>query len=509
MIVNGLRAIAREGMKIVRAKSAISRAVADNRIPMAARSSRRPLEIFAAIFVASGFIYSFHLGTDALGASEAYSAWAAAKPGIGAIVRTPVLHDPGKQVFYYVVLHYYTRIFGLSEISLRSLSVIFSLTSLVLVFALGCEMFDDNTALAASAMWALNPLAVVFAHTARMYSMLIAIALAQLWTLWRVRQRPSASTAVLCGVIGAALLYTHLGGIMFVGVGVAMLLRDYLAGRRNPMAWLAVAITLVLFVPYVPIARAQSETLIAGHWLDWIGTGYEYPLAIKVVLALVAAAVAFWFVVGRTRESDSDGQLVWLGAWTLLPGLMLVTGSIVIRPMFNLRYVAPSTATLALLIAAGLAWASVYWRNLLVAGFALACLIVLPFDRTDPQPWRQMAAQVTQGPSSDPIFFESGFVATGNAPSVANDGFPFGYYSVPFDYYFRGSNPRIAIPGFDGAAARVTIEERVSSAGGGWLVSWKDGDAVKTELPDSKRFSVVENFHGEHLAFYRITPAVK
>ena len=141
------------------------------------------------------------------------------------------------------------------------------------------------------------------------------------------------------------------------------------------MAWLATAITLALFLPYVPIARAQSETLIAGHWLDWIGTGYEYPLAIKVVLVLASAAVAFWFVIGRTRESDSDGQLVWLGAWTLLPGLMLAAGSVVIRPMFNLRYVAPSTATLALLIASGLAWASVYWRNLLVAGFAVACLI--------------------------------------------------------------------------------------------------------------------------------------
>ena len=55
----------------------------------------------------------------------------------------------------------------------------------------------------------------------------------------------------------------------------------------------------------------------------------------------------------------------------------------------------------------------------------------------------------------------------------------------------------------------MTIEERVSSAGGGWLVSWKDGDAVKPELPDSKRFGVVEKYRGEHLAFYRITPAVK
>ncbi len=496
-------------MKIVRAKSGISRAVADNRNPIAARSSRRPLEIFAAIFVACGFIYSFHLGTDALGASEAYSAWAAAKPGVDAIVRTPVLHDPGKQVFYYVVLHYYTRIFGLSEISLRSLSVIFSLTTLVLVFVLGCEMFDDNTALAASALWAFNPLAVAFAHTARMYSMLIAVALVQLWTLWRVRQRPSASGAVACGLIGAALLYTHLGGILFIGTGVAMLMRDYLAGRKNPMAWLAIAITVALFIPYVPTARAQSETLIAGHWLDWIGTGYEYPLAIKVIVALGAAAAALWFVIGRRREAGGDGQLAWLGAWTILPGLMLAAGSIVIRPMFNLRYVAPSTATLALLIASGLARASVKWRNLLVAGFALACLIVLPFDFPEPQPWREMAAQVTQGGSSDPVFFESGFVSTGNAPSVANGGFPFGYYSIPFDFYFRGINPRITIPGFDNAAARMTIEERVSSAGGGWLVSWKDGDAVKTELPDSKRFAAVEKFHGDHLAFYRITPIGK
>ena len=49
----------------------------------------------------------------------------------------------------------------------------------------------------------------------------------------------------------------------------------------------------------------------------------------------------------------------------------------------------------------------------------------------------------------------------------------------------------------------MTIEERVSSAGGGWLVSWKDGDAVKSELPDPKRFSVSEKFRGEHLAFYQ------
>ncbi len=180
-------------------------------------------------------------------------------------------------------LHFYTRIFGLSEVSLRSLSVVLSLTTLVLVFALGCEMFDDSTALAAAALWAFNPLAIVFAHTARMYPMMLALALAQLLMLWRIRKRPSVSRAVPCGIAGAALLYTHLGGILFIGAGLAMLVRDYIRGLRNPMAWLAMGITLALFVPYVPVLRAQSETMISGHWLDWIGTAYEYPLCDKIL----------------------------------------------------------------------------------------------------------------------------------------------------------------------------------------------------------------------------------
>ena len=176
----------------------------------------------------------------------------------------------------------------------------------------------------------------------------------------------------------------------------------------------------------------------------------------------------------------------------------------------SLRYLSPGVAAASLLIAASLGALSIKWRNLLAAGFALMCLIVLPFDQPQPQPWREFAEQVSaHGGPSDPIFFEAGYVSNGNTASTPNGGFPFGYYSVVFDYYFRGANPRIAIPGFDNAAARMTIEERVSSAGGGWLVSWKDRDAVSSELPDAKRFSVVEKNRGEHLAFYRITSVGK
>src|SRR5271154_4729618 len=151
-------------VEMTQAASATFESLPPTETPRRGLWSRRPVQIFALVFVVAAIAYSSHLGTDARGASEAFSAWSAAKPGIAAIAQTPVLQEPGKFLFYYGTLHYYSQIFGLSEISLRSMSVVFSLISLVLVFALGCEMFDDNTALAAAAIWAFNPLAVVFAH---------------------------------------------------------------------------------------------------------------------------------------------------------------------------------------------------------------------------------------------------------------------------------------------------------------------------------------------------------
>ena len=152
--------------------------------------------VFAATFALSAILYSRGLGADSLGASEAYSAMAAAKPNVASIVQIPVNDDPGKQILYYTLLHFWSLGFGTSEGALRSLSLLFALAGLVLVFALGREMFDDGTAATAAAIWAFNPIAMVFSHRARMYSMFVAIALGHLFALWRTRARPTAARAI-------------------------------------------------------------------------------------------------------------------------------------------------------------------------------------------------------------------------------------------------------------------------------------------------------------------------
>ncbi len=466
----------------------------------------QPVAIFGAIFAAAAIFYSFHLGRDPLGASEAYSAFAASRPDVGAIVRIPIVDDPGKQLLYYIVLHYWTLIFGAREAALRAPSVIFGLAALAMIFALGRDLFDDAAGAGAAAMWAFNPLAAVFSFRARMYTMLIALALGHLYAFRRTRDRANPGWTIACAITGAAVIYTHLGGAAIIAAEAAILARDFVRGRRRLAPWLALGGAVVLFAPYLPIAIAQSRVLIAGHWLDWIGPAYHYSLAARIIAAAGAAALALWLTFGREIETGADEPVRFSILWIAIPILLFSAGSIAVRPMFQIRYVSPAFAMLSVLCAGLLAIAGSRVRNLAVVAVTSVMLAAALAVRPVIQPWGAVARMIAQAKRpADPIFFESGFVSAGAALSVPNLGFPRGYYAVPFNYYFAGPNPRLTIPAYDPAAARASIERAASSQGAAWLITWMDPADARAELPDPKNFNSTLRLRGERMAIYRIT----
>jgi hypothetical protein len=176
--------------------------------------------------------------------------------------------------------------------------------------------------------------------------------------------------------------------------------------------------------------------------------------------------------------------------------------------MFQIRYLIPCVAMIALLLARVLEGFGSKTRNLAVVGIAIVLLVLVPINEIAHEPWRDIAALIAaQSPPNQPVFFESGFVFLGKPEGVANGGFPTGYYRHPFDYYFRAANPRVAVPGWDPAAAKTIIAERVAQAGGGWLVSWKNAPDARVELPDPDAFRIKQVVDYHLIALYRIEPA--
>ena len=79
--------------------------------------------------------------------------------------------DIGNSPFYYLLLHGWMEVFGLSDYSARAFSVVFSVLIIGLTFLFARRFFSPTTALIASAIVAIEPVFIAYSHQARNYSL--------------------------------------------------------------------------------------------------------------------------------------------------------------------------------------------------------------------------------------------------------------------------------------------------------------------------------------------------
>src|SRR5262249_50798731 len=113
---------------------------------------------------------------------------------------------------------------------------------------------------------------------------------------------------------------------------------------------LPLIIAVLLFVPFMPWAAVQSHALLFGHWLDWIGVSHSSSAA-RALVGGSTVALVLWLSLGCGRISEASEILLRCTLIATIPLLAITAGSVVIRPMFSIRYVAPSFAVAAVIVA--------------------------------------------------------------------------------------------------------------------------------------------------------------
>ncbi len=471
-------------------------------------------------------MYFFRLGRAGFDDAEAYSAYIASRKTLRAVFDASLQLDPGKGGgLYALALHWYGGLFGMGEAALRAFSAAFALATVMLVFALAVELFGAETALIAAALWAFNPILLIVARWARMYSMFIALTIGSLLAMRKVQRHPTAMGVATFGILGAAMLYTHLGAGLILGAEAALLARDRSRGRPILAGCVGIAIALILFAPIGRVALAQMHASALGHRFDWIGTARQTPLAIKIAGSFVAAVAGLILVFGPAmpfdhvdaNPLDDSEPMRWCAIWSILPLLALMVGSLVLHPMFEIRYIAPVAAGFAIFAAAALKLAGTRIRNLVAVAIASAFLIVAILFHLYHQPfelWPRIARALGAVNSpSQTVFFEAGYVmgitqAAGLDPDSLIEVLPDGYLRIPFDYYFGGPNPRRAINPFRPALARETIAQSARRDGGAWLVSHLNDEDLAAELPSQDAFDRDRIVYDESVSvsLYHIVP---
>ncbi|MHB1929984.1 MAG: glycosyltransferase family 39 protein, partial [Acidimicrobiales bacterium] len=126
------------------------------------------------------------------------------------------LRQDGAPPLYYVLLHFWMLVLGRSDVAIRALGGVASVTALPFFWAAGRRLGGTRVAWITFFLAVTSPFAIFYATDARMYSFMILWCLLGFLALARALERPSAGRLVALGLLSAVTLYTHYWGLYLV-----------------------------------------------------------------------------------------------------------------------------------------------------------------------------------------------------------------------------------------------------------------------------------------------------
>jgi hypothetical protein len=291
------------------------------------------------LLICSSFLAFYH-------ANAAYNTdevWSVSVSSLNYQSRVAALEADVHPPLYFHLLHFWIRLFGTGERTVRSLSGVFYIFSVLGIYGLGRELYGRRTALLSAVIYLSSPLAILAAQFARMYSLLSFLAILSTWLYvqFAVRPRDSQGLTALYVAINVLGSFTH---IAFFFLLFGQIVVGFLSYRRVARKRLFFPIGLSL-LPYLVLwgptlvrqiaisreatawVRRPDISMMADLMLQYGGTLW---LVVPLLLYL-----RFWSV--RPQKASSNLSLsrlpLWLLGVTILTPLLIST----IKPVFNSR----------------------------------------------------------------------------------------------------------------------------------------------------------------------------
>jgi len=167
------------------------------------------------LIVVIGFsLRGYHLGKESLWADEGASAFysrMSLKESFATVLNEDV-HIP----IYYSLLHFWIKIFGDSEFSLRFPSVIFGVLVILMMYKVGSLLFDKNTGIMSSLITCFSIFHIQLSQEARAYSLMAFLMLLSMFFFLKLLNKESIVNAIGYIVSSVLLIYIHYFGIQIL-----------------------------------------------------------------------------------------------------------------------------------------------------------------------------------------------------------------------------------------------------------------------------------------------------
>ncbi len=438
------------------------------------RANKVTFSLLFIIIIVGGFLRIYDLGAESLWYDEAHSVYSSSQDL--AVVISGQQNNPP---LYFIFLHFWMLLFGTGEAAVRSLSTIFGIVSIFLMYKVGCKLLNQKVGLIGSFILSISYFPIYHSQEARPYGLLLMLTLLSFYLFIKILKSDDIRIwyFALLLLVNVSLAYTHVYGLLVIASQIFYFL---LFWNKHPPQhisfFLIVQIaTGAIFWPWISNLLEQASALstapstpstIVHTFKTYSGYGWgeQYLFLLLPFLCLIGILTVISLTAKCTWRKalqcirglhqhialESKPEIILLFLWLAFSIIIPFTFAQFFITKYQPRYSIAALPAFYILVARGITvfdkkWI-IYPILLIITALSLPGLHYY-YTHNVKEEWRQAAH----------------FVESNSQP---NDIILISKYSmqIPFDYYYKGELERVDIdPDVKDSSVLATIVDNIST----------------------------------------------
>ena len=302
--------------------------------------------LLLVIIFLGGFLRIYDLGAESIWLDEAHTVSVSGQ-SLSSIIIDQITP------FYFIITHFWTIIFGSSELAIRFPSAIFGIISIFLMYKIGCHLFNQKIGLIGSFLLSISSFSIMYSQDARFYSLLLLLTLLSFYFFIQILKSNNKWYYLGYALSNILLVYSHLFGVFVIISQIFYFALFWKKYRQQRLKFAGIQIASILaLIPFMVIIIGNDTGLVPG-WVfepsfmsifDTLSafSGWhvaaQFLLLVFSVLSIIGVLSIRWFKGRSSTRTESVEEITLIVIWFSFPIIIPFLLSYILYPMYVDRY---------------------------------------------------------------------------------------------------------------------------------------------------------------------------
>lgn len=219
------------------------------------------------LLVIAAMLRIWFLGKTDLGGDESFTLFMSLQSPSD-IVR--ILCKGDNPPLWELLLSFWIRIFGISEVAIRSLSLFFNALTIIPIYLIGEKHIHRFTGITASLFYCFSTFSIYMAHECRVYSLIGFLTASSTLLFISIVKSPKTFKFILLTLVNLMLMYGHYLSVWIIVMEFIIVLTIKPIRKKIWKPYLIhAAVLILLFAPMFPVLfRRFMDSGINGTWIE-------------------------------------------------------------------------------------------------------------------------------------------------------------------------------------------------------------------------------------------------